>query len=479
MAASSAGPAPGMTVRDLASAYRAGSLLPSTATKEFLRRADAQNQRLNCFITLLGESALKEAEAADRRHRAGKPLGPLDGVPIAVKDIIYIEGVRCTAGSRILAGNIAPYDATVVRKLKEAGAVIIGTTNLHEFAAGITCDNPHYGAARNPWDLERDAGGSSGGSAVAVASGLSAAALGTDTAGSVRVPAALCGILGFKPTYGRVSRLGVIPLASSLDTVGILASSAWDAAAMLQTMAGHDADDITTVDTSLPDLTDALSHPVNGIRVGLVRKYFLDKVDSGAEESLRSFVSRLEGIGCTVGEAELDGVEDVYGEWLPIRKAEATAFHLRWLNSSPELYGEDVRKLLEQGKDVPAVDYVKALNARPSFMERFSSSMKNFDFLAVPCTCIPAPKIGQASVSLKGKEVDVRSALLRLTVPFNYVGFPAISVPSTQVGSLPFGVQVVGRLFDEAGLLRLVNALEARFGPYPTPKIQEQRPATP
>ena len=467
------------TIRDLASAYRAGSLLPSAATREFLRRAEAQNRRLNCFITLLGDSAMKAAEAADQRHKAGKPLGPLDGVPIAIKDIIYIEGVNCTAGSKILASNVAPYDATVVRKLRAAGAVIMGTTNLHEFAAGITSDNPHYGAVRNPWDVELDAGGSSGGSAVAVASGSAAAALGTDTAGSVRVPAALCGILGFKPTYGKVSRLGVIPLASSLDTVGILALNAWDAAAVLQTVAGHEANDITTVDISATDLTAALSRPIRGCRVGLVRKYFFDRLDPAAEESVKSFVSKLEGIGCTVEEAELDGVEGTYEEWLPIRKAEATAFHMRWLSSSPQLYGDDVRSLLEQGKDVLAVDYVNALNARPSFIEEFSSSMKRFEFLAVPCTCMPAPRIGQTRVNLRGKEIDVRSALLRLTVPFNYVGFPAVSVPSAQVGSLPFGVQIVGKLFDEASLLRLVDALEAKYGPYPMPSIREHRPATP
>jgi len=468
-----------MTIRGLASAYNGGSLLPSEATRESLRRVDALNQRLNCFITLLTDSALKAAEAADGRLKAGSPLGPLDGVPVAVKDIIYIEGVRCTAGSRILENHIAAYDAPVVRKLKAAGAVIIGTTNLYEFAAGVTSFNPHYGAVKNPWDEGRDAGGSSSGSAVSVASGIVASALGTDTAGSVRIPAALCGVLGLKPTYGRVSRLGVVPLSSSLDTVGILGSSSWDAAAMLQTISGHDADDITTVESQETDFIAFLSGSFSGARVGVAKRFFLDMIDPEAEESFKGFVSKLTEIGCKVEEAELPGVEEVYDKWLPIREAEATAFHLKWLESAPQLYGEDVRRLMERGKDVLAVDYVNALNARPSFMEKFSSAMERLDFLVVPCTPIPAPRVGASKVIIGGKEVDVRSALLRLTLPFNYVGFPAASVPSGLVGSLPFGAQIIAKPFDEAGLLRLIDAIEAKFGPYPAPSVGKRRLATP
>ena len=227
------------TIRELAASYRDGSASPTSAARACLSRIDALNKNLNCYITVLRDAALGAAEESEKRFRAGSPLGLLDGIPLAVKDLIYIQGVRCTAGSKILADNVAPYDAAVVRRLKAAGAVILGTTNLHEFAAGTTSVNPHYGAVRNPWDEGRVSGGSSGGSAAAVAAGMAAGALGTDTAGSVRIPAALCGVLGLKPTYGRVSRLGVVPLASSLDTVGILASCAWDAGAMLQCMAGH------------------------------------------------------------------------------------------------------------------------------------------------------------------------------------------------------------------------------------------------
>jgi aspartyl-tRNA(Asn)/glutamyl-tRNA(Gln) amidotransferase subunit A len=461
------------TISGLAHAYRAGSTLPVAATKEYLKRIERLNPRLNCFITVLADSALKAADASERRFRSGTPLGPLDGIPLAVKDIIYIEGVRCTAGSKILANNVAGYDAPVVKKLKGAGVILVGTTNLHEFAAGVTSENPHYGPVRNPWDETRVAGGSSGGSAAAVAAGMAVGAIGTDTAGSVRIPAALCGVLGLKPTYGRVSRLGVIPLAPSLDTVGVISSNAWDAAAILQLMAGHESGDMTTVDSGPTEYISAMSRPFSGAQIGVIRNYLRDMIDPRVEENFGRFISRLEEMGCKAHEMELDGIDEIYDRWLLIRRAEATAFHLRWLESSPELYGEDVRRLLELGKDLRAVDYVNAVNARPSSMEEFTSSMKGLDFIALPTTCIPAPQMGQARVSIKGKEVGTYSALNRLTLPFNYLGCPALSIPSGFIGGLPVGVQMVGKLFDEAGVLRLALAYEEKFGPFPVPGLSE------
>lgn len=465
----STAPAAPRTIEGLASAYRDGSTRPTAAVRECLRKIEALNGTLNCFITVLADSALKSAEEAERRFRAAAPLGPLDGVPIAVKDLIYIEGVRCTAGSRILADNVAPYDAQVIRKLKGAGAVLVGTTNLHEFAAGSTNVNPHFGSVRNPWDTRRMSGGSSGGSAVAVAEGMAAGALGTDTGGSVRIPAALCGVLGLKPTYGRVSRLGVIPLAPSLDVVGVLAASAWDAGALLQAISGHEKNDITTAETESADYMASLSQPFQGARIGVIRGYFQDDIDPEVERNLADFVSRLGGIGCTGAEISPDWITESYDRWVPIRRAEATAFHLKWLESTPELYGDDVRRLLEQGRDVLAVDYVSSVNARPSFMERFSETMKDFDFLALPATTVPAPLLGQSSVKVKGREVPVYSAMNRLPIPFNYIGCPVLSVPSGASHGLPLGVQLVGKLFDEGGLLRLARAIEQRFGPYPAP----------
>jgi aspartyl-tRNA(Asn)/glutamyl-tRNA(Gln) amidotransferase subunit A len=471
MTSPSGAPSLPATIRGLSESYRKGEASPVSVTKAYFARIERLEPRLNCFITRLDDSAARSAAESERRFRVGAPLGPLDGVPIAIKDMIYISGVRCTAGSKILANNIAAYDATVIRKLRASGAVIIGTTNLHEFAAGTTSLNPHYGAVKNPWDESRVSGGSSGGSAAAVASGMAAGALGTDTAGSVRIPAALCGVVGLKPTYGRVSRLGVVPLSSSLDTVGVLASSAWDAAAMLQSIAGHEREDLTTLEAGEADFLRPLASPFSPPRVGTVNSYFHDSNSPAVEANFSVFVSRLRELGCSVRDAHLDGVNEVYGEWLPIRRAEATAFHLRWLESSPELYGSDVRALLEQGKDVRAVDYVNAINSRPSYMERFSASMKDFEVLAVPCTRVPAPLLNQDSVEINGEEVPVYSALNRLTLPFNYVGFPVLSIPSGFAGGLPLGVQLVGKLFDESSVLRLADAYERKFGPHPHPPL--------
>jgi aspartyl-tRNA(Asn)/glutamyl-tRNA(Gln) amidotransferase subunit A len=458
-------------IEELGAAYRSGTTTPTSATRECLSRIKSLNPSLNAFITVLADSARKAAEESQIRLKAGAPIGPLDGIPIAVKDIIYIEGVKCTAGSKILANNVASYDAPVVKGLKAAGAVIIGTTNLHEFAAGVTSVNPHYGAVRNPWDQGMISGGSSGGSAVAVATGMAAGALGTDTGGSIRIPSALCGVLGLKPTYGLVSRLGVVPLSSSLDTVGVLALRAWDAAALLQAIARHEKDDLTTVGSPAQDVLSTLAGSASSFRIGVVRDYFQDLVVPNVERNFEEFISKVKTIGCSVGEAKLDGISEVYERWLPIRRAEATAFHLKWLESAPELYGKDVRKLLEQGRDVLAVDYINAVNARPSHIEKFLSSMGDFDILAAPCTCIPAPEIEQTSVEIRGKEVPIYSALNRLTLPFNYVGLPVMSIPSGLVNGLPLGVQIVGKLFDEASLLRFAATFEKTFGPFAVPHL--------
>lgn len=459
------------TIRDLAADFRSKSVSPVSVAEETLGRIERLNPRINCYIAVLRDSALHEAEQSEKRLEEGIPLGPLDGVPIAIKDLFYIKGVKCTAGSKILADNIASYDSTAVRRLKAAGAVLLGTTNLHEFAAGVTNVNPHYGAVRNPWNETRISGGSSGGSAVVVASGLAAGAIGTDTAGSVRIPASLCGVFGLKPTYGRVSRLGVIPLASSFDTVGTLTSCAWDAAAMLQVLAGHAVEDVTTSATEVPDYSSGMGTPLEGARVGVPKLYFHDSIDSSVEKIFEGFMGKVESMGCTIAEADFDGILEVGGSWLPIRRAEATAFHLRWLENSPSLYGDDVRKSLELGRQVRAVDYVNAQNARPLLIERFASSMKDCDVMAMPATSVPATPIGQTNTEIAGKQVEVYTALNRLTLPFNVVGFPAITLPAGLSAGLPVGVQLVARPFEEASLLRFADSYELKFGPYPDPPL--------
>ena len=270
----------------------------------------------------------------------------------------------------------------------------------------------------------------------------------------------------------------MIPLSSSLDTVGVIAHSAWDACAILQSIAGHEKGDVTTVESDVPDYLAEMSVPLASTRLGVPRSFFRGRLDPDVEANFEVFVSRLREIGCTVGDADADFLDGAYDMWLPIRKAEATAFHLRWLQSTPQLYGEDVRNLLEDGYEVKAIDYVGAVNARPSYMERFSDTMRAFDFLALPCTCVPAPALDKPSVEIGGKAVDIRSALIRPSIPFNYIGCPVACIPSGFVRGLPVGVQLVGRLFDEGGLLKLVRSYEDRFGLFPAPPLQSQRRPT-
>lgn len=458
------------TAEAISEAYRAGETSPGAVLEELLGMIEGSGHSLNCFITVLNESARRDAAASDKRYRDGRRIGPLDGIPVAVKDLIFIEGVRCTAGSKILEDNVAAYDAPVIRRLKASGAIIVGTTNMHEFAAGVTSNNPHYGPVRNPWDRQKVAGGSSGGSAAAVAAGLVPCALGTDTGGSVRIPAGLCGVLGLKPTYGLVSRLGVIPLAASFDTVGVLANSARDCADTLQVIAGHDQGDLTSADQSVPDFGEALAKHQAGSRLGVVRDYFLEAVDPSVASLFETFVERLDGLGHTVAEVTLGEIKRMNEVWSVVRGAESAAFHSRWLESVPEKYGEDVRKSLQSGARTLATEYINAQNIRPWLRDAFLGSMSGVDVLVVPTTSVPAPAIGEEMVRVGNRDMDVRTALIGLTMPFNVVGFPVLSVPIGLARGLPVGAQLVARPFEESTLLSLAGAYEASFGLFKAPQ---------
>jgi aspartyl-tRNA(Asn)/glutamyl-tRNA(Gln) amidotransferase subunit A len=452
-----------ISIRELSGKFEDLSVSPIEFTSETLTRIEGKQKELNCFITILNDAAIAQAEASERRYAKRQSLGPLDGVPIAIKDLFYIEGVRCTAGSKILSRNVATYDSPAVSRLKKAGAVLIGTANMHEFASGITGENPHYGSVRNPWDLTRISGGSSSGSAAAVAARLSVSALGTDTAGSVRTPASLCGIVGLKPTYGRISRLGVIPLASSFDTVGILSSSVWDSAALLMILSGHDPEDLTTVAAPTVDYVSDLSASFEGLKVGVPRKCFGENVDPLVLKVFEQFLDRLMSIGCTTVDLELGGLDSVRDCWRTIRLSEATAFHSRWIETSPQLYGDDVLLLLKEGMKFTAVEYVNAQNMRPGLMQAFAHSMENVDVMATPTTSIAAPKVGQAMARVGDREMEVRTALTQNTLPFNVVGFPAISIPAGLCNGLPIGVQLISGPFEESKLLRLAFAMEEKY----------------
>jgi aspartyl-tRNA(Asn)/glutamyl-tRNA(Gln) amidotransferase subunit A len=443
-----------------------------------LERIQKLNPKLNAFITILGESARTEAKHADSLIKQGKYLGPLHGIPISLKDLIYVKGVRSTSGSKILANFVPDYNSTVTRKLRKAGAIIVGTNNMHEFASGITGINPHYGASKNPWDIARMSGGSSGGSAVAVSSGMSLAAIGTDTSGSIRVPASLCGIFGLKPTYGRVSKYGVMPLAPSIDHVGPLARSAWDIAALLQVIAGHDKMDPSSAKVPVPDYLKEISSSSfssrikknNGgddintnFKIGIPKQFFFDMIEPKVMEIFGEFVERLHGCGIqTTSSVDVDGTDKILETWRPIRLAEASSIHNEWMISRHQDYGEDVIRMLQKGQEITAVHYINALHKwRQEIKDAFLKAMSGYDALLVPTTIIPAPFLDQKEVSIQGKTIEVYLTLSRLTTVFDITGLPALNIPAGLVDSkLPVGVQLVGRPFEESHILDIAYTYE-------------------
>ena len=440
-----------------------------------IERIEKLNPELNAFITILDESARSEAKHADSLIKQGKYLGPLHGIPISLKDLIYVKGVKSTSGSKILANFVPDYDSTVTRKLRRAGAIIIGTNNTHEFACGITNINPHYGSSKNPWDPTRMSGGSSGGSAVAVSSGMSLASIGTDTSGSIRVPSSLCGIFGLKPTYGRVSKHGVMPLAPSIDHLGPLARSAWDIAAVLQGIAGYDKMDTSSAKVSVPDYLKQISSSetrnnnddINKkFKVGIPKQFFFDMIEPKVMEIFREFVDRLQGCGITTASnVDVEGTDKIFDTWRAIRLGESAATHNEWMISRRQEYGEDVIKMLEKGQEITAVHYINALHKwRQEIKNAFLKAMSEYDALLVPTTIIPAPFLEQKEVNIEGKTIEVYLSLNRLTTVFDITGLPALNIPAGLVDSkLPVGVQLVGRPFDEARILKIAYTYEQHY----------------
>ena len=450
---------PFLTIAELAPLIESGDVSHVVVTRAVLERIEALDGRLNAYITVLHDDAMSAAREAENAILAGGYLGPLHGVPISLKDLFWTQGVRTTAGSKILADFVPNEDAHSVARLKAAGAVIVGKTNLHEFAFGVTTINPHYGTTRNPWDAERIAGGSSGGSAAAVAAGLCTAALGTDTGGSIRIPAALCGIVGLKPTYGRVSRHGVVPLAWTMDHVGPMTRSVRDAALMLNVVAGHDPRDPASTDAPAPDFTAGLDAGVKGLRLGVPQHFYFDDLDAEVEGCVRAAIDVLGRLGGKIEEVALPRLEYAPAVYWPISISEAAAYHRDWLINRPQDYGDDVRERMEPGLLAPAVRYLQAQRARRLIADDFRHALREVDVLLVPTTPVPAPRLDEAGTP------EVRSSLLRLTSPANLAGLPALSVPCGFTGAgLPVGLQIIGRAFDEATVLRVGHAYETTAG---------------
>jgi len=438
-------------------------LSPVEVVRAYLERIAARDATLRSYVAVCEESAMSTAREAESALMAGCVSGPLHGVPIALKDLFDTAGVPTTGGSKILADRVPERDATVVRRLREAGAIVLGKLHMVEFAYGPEGLNAHHGAPRNPWDaaIARMPGGSSSGSGVAVAAGLAAAALGSDTGGSIRIPASLCGITGLKPTYGRVSRGGVLPLAWSMDHVGPMTRSAADAALMLGAMAGYDPGDASTSVLPVPDYVAALTSDVKGLRVGLLRAFFLDAATPDVRGAVERAAVTLAGAGAIVDEVTLPSVVHVAAAAYAIVASEALAYHTPWLKTRLADYDPEVRQRLQLGAFVTGADYVRAQQVRALVRDDIDAALAHRDVLLAPATPLTAPRVDERQTTLGDGPADVRGALIRLTRPFNVSGHPACALPCGFSGDgLPIGMQLVGRPFDEATVLRAADAYQ-------------------
>ncbi len=468
-----------LTIHELREKLDAGEVSAVEATRAVLDRIEETEGQLNSFVTVTADEALKAAEEADRRIAAGD-AAPLTGIPIALKDIFCTKGVLTTCSSKMLSNFIPPYDATVVKKLQEQGAVMVGKTNMDEFAMGSSTETSHYGETRNPWDTERIPGGSSGGSASSVAADQCIASLGTDTGGSIRQPAALCGIVGLKPTYGRVSRYGIVAFASSLDQVGPMTKDVEDAAILLQAVAGFDPDDSTCVDRAVPDYRRALTGDIKGLRIGIPREYFIDGMDPDVEDAVKKAVRELEKLGAEIVETSLPHTEYAVAVYYIVAPAEASSNLARYdgvkygfradvTGGLMEMYkktralgfGGEVKRRIMLGTYALSAGYydayyLKAQKVRTLITRDFKKAYEKCDVIATPTTPSPAFRVGEKT----GDPLQMYLSDI-FTISCNLAGLPGISIPcGFSRDGLPIGLQILGNHFDEETVLKVAHAYE-------------------
>lgn len=448
-----------MNLADVAALIRQKQLSPVELAGLALARIAALNPRLNALLTVTGESALEQARQAEREITRGDYRGPLHGVPVALKDLVFTAGVRTTCGAKIMSGFVPDYDATVAARLREAGAISMGKTALHEFAYGITNENTHFGNTCNPWNPRHVSGGSSGGSAVAVASGMCFAALGTDTGGSIRIPGAFCGIAGLKPTFGRISCYGVYPLGPTLDHVGPMARSAVDAGILYQVLAGFDRRDGYSADHPIGEIS--LRKSLAGLRVGIPASYFHQDVQPDVAAAVGRVPSVLEELGATVTSVVLPDMARLTEVSRNVLLVEGHAGHARHLAEQPDELGADVKLIIERGAAITAREYVHAQLERNRFRIALEEVFDQLDVLLTPATPLTAFPMGTKNVKLGQTEEDARTAATRFTRCFNATGHPALTVCcGFDSAGLPIGLQIVGRLWNEAAVLHAGYAYE-------------------
>jgi len=448
-----------LSISDALHLMQVGQLSPLSLSNACAHQIEILDPKLNAFITVLDvnssvsdSASLGDQVGSKQRDIQGMKLA---GIPIAVKDLFETQGIRTTAGSKFFKDYIPSKDAFVITRLKENGVIILGKTNTHEIALGVTTNNPHFGACHNPWDLDRIPGGSSGGSAVAVASGMALAALGSDTGGSIRIPASLCGVVGLKPTFGRVSVRGVFPLSWNLDHVGPLTRTVKDAALILQVIAGYDSEDPYSVDRLVDDYSAGIENGVKGQRIALAVGEYIANADPEVIDAVDLAALVLEKLGAHVEKVD---VSFLYAAALAnslMTPADGAAYHQQRLADHPDWFGADVRQRLEAGRNMTSTEYVLARRTQTEVKHRLGKFFEQYDLLLIPSTPIPAPLIAGNDA------VEQARRLTRFTSPFNLTGLPALSIPCgfTESG-LPIGLQIVSRAWNESSVLRAARAYE-------------------
>lgn len=450
-----------VSARELGTSLRQRELSVTEIVRAMLERIEILDRKVNAYITVMAEEALAAAQRLDGELAAGQDRGPLHGIPVAVKDLYDTAGTRTTSGSRILADWVPDRDATSVRRLLEAGVVIIGKTNLNEFACGVTTANEHFGDTFNPWDLLRMPGGSSGGSGAALAAGMCTLATGSDTGGSIRIPAALCGAVGFKPSFGRISCQGLMPLSWEQDHPGPMTRTVHDAALMLTVMAGWDQGDPVSLRQVVPDYAQELGGSITGWRIGVDREYALSGISGEVRSAFERALDTLAALGAEVVDVSVPDIEDGIRAGLMIWKAEAAAIHEEWLGARSEDYDPRVGPRLLAALAVSGTQYARAQRVRRQLLRNLELVFDEVSLLATPMCAMGAPPQGASHVVLDGVEFDVLTGLTRFSRVFNLTGLPAISVPCGFTGDgLPIGLQLVGAMYQEATVLKAAHAFE-------------------
>jgi len=449
------------TISTLAKAIVKKELSPVEVVQACLERIEDYDKQINAFITVLPKPALKSARIAEKEIMRGRYIGPLHGIPFAAKDLFFVKGIRNTCGSNILNDFIPQYDAAVIERLFSAGAILLGKLNMHEFANGTTSVNPHYGPVHNPWDPRRISGGSSGGSAAALAASFALLTLGSDTGGSIRIPSALCGCTGLKPTYGRISRYGVYPLAWSLDHPGPMAKTAADLALAMNVLAGHDHRDPGASSAPVSDYVRALRGDLGRIRVGVPTGFYFDHLDLEVRANVKRAIDDLEQLGANVRDISIPHLKEAAIATSVIIFAEMAASLEKWHVTRSTDLGDDIRTRLNQGAVIPATLYLKAQRFRRIIQEDFAAAFRKVDVIVTPQLPITAPLIGQESVSFGKMTEPVPSALTRLTRISNLVGIPCISVCcGFSASGMPIGLQLASKPFSEDTILKVAHVYE-------------------